>query len=158
MIEAFIGMAGIILGIGITKGFEIYQEKTRDKYKQKVYLRERYEELSTLFLNTFDNSIKFFNCKSIHDLEAVALQKDGNKMHLIALLYFPELKNATGLYIESFANLCSITGKHYQPDDKRRTGEQLREHKGYMQTLAEFQTAKDILQEQIEKNAQTYAR
>ncbi|MCP5276149.1 MAG: hypothetical protein H6936_15150 [Burkholderiales bacterium] len=151
------GMIGVLLGVVISEIAAYFRDRIKNKEKQKIFLREKYEELAISFLNSFDSSIKLLNSKDSNDFDEVVISlKHENIMQLLAILYFSELKRAIEFYNESFKNLCEIAEKHHKPNDRKRVREQLDKNPEYNEAFKKFISAKNELQAQIEKNAKTY--
>jgi hypothetical protein len=97
-------------------------------------------------------------CASHEETLAVVRQIDANKAHLLALVYFPLLRQATGQYIESYAALASIAISLYNPQDKRMLGAQVFDKPEYIEVRNSHLAARNYLQDQIEIHSVTYAK
>ena len=97
-------------------------------------------------------------CATHEEALAVTHQEEGNKMHLLALVYFPLLRNATGKYIESYADLCEMAISLYNPDDNRPLGIQVVNNPQYRVASDTHFEAKGNLHDQIEKHSAVYVK
>ena len=77
------------------------------KNKREIFLRAKYEELGLLVLDSMKLPEDLLKCSTHEETLAVVRQINANKAHLLALVYFPLLRQATGQYIESYSVLPS---------------------------------------------------
>ncbi len=93
-------------GVALAQGVAMLQTWLDRKHKHEILLRTKYEELGELFLESMRLPHALMSVTKDEEIQVLTLQESGNKAHLLAMVYFPELKNATGKYIESYSNLC----------------------------------------------------
>jgi len=154
---AIISASSALLGVIVASGIAMLQSWLDRKNKREVLLREKYEELGLHFLDSMKLPGELLTCSSHEKTLAVTHQSSGNKAHLLALVYFPLLQQATGQYIESYSALCLTTLSLYDPTDSRRVGEQVFDHPQYIAARDQHIAARDALQEEIQAHAHIYA-
>src|SRR3990172_3960470 len=93
-------------GVALAQGVAMFQSWLDRKNKREILLRTKYEELGLHFLDSMKLTNKMMLCASHEETLTVLHQTDANQAHLLALVYFPLLQQATGRYIESYAALC----------------------------------------------------
>ena len=97
-------------------------------------------------------------CTSTEDILVLTHQASGNNAHLLALLYFPLLRQATGQYIDSYSELLLTATSLHNLQDKKPLGMQVFDKPEYIKACNNHLSARDHLQEQIETHAPTYAK
>lgn len=155
---AIVSATSALLGVLVASAVAMVQPWYNRKYTREVLLREKYEELGLHFLDSMKLPGELLTCTSHEETLAVTHQSSGNKAHLLALVYFPILQQATGRHIESYSNLCLATLSLYDPTDSRRVGEQVFNQPQYVAARDQHIAARDALQEEIQRNAHIYAR
>ncbi len=80
----------------------------------------------------------------------VVHQDDANKAHFLASLYFPEISQATGNYIDAYANLCLATNSLFVAKDEQPLGGQVIGHSQYSDARDTYLAARDSLQKNLE--------
>ncbi|MBC7961855.1 MAG: hypothetical protein H7Y05_02795 [Steroidobacteraceae bacterium] len=153
----------LLTGIFALSGVALSQATTAtlsflDKsHKRKVLLREKYEELSSCFLASFEMPQKLMiyqgSTEAIHPLTH---QVYGNKMNMLALLYFPQLQEIIGHYIESYSSLCLVSFSFYDSNDNRPLGTQINQNQDYIKVSNEHISARDRLQDEIQRHSAMY--
>ena len=91
------------------------------------------------------------------ELLSLTHQIHGNKAHMLALLYFHQLQESTGQYIQSYSELCVVAYSLYDPQSKLLLGEQISNHPEYITAKDIHIAARNYLQDQIQKYAPKYA-
>lgn len=128
------------------------------KNKREIFLRTKYEELGLLVLDSMKLTEDLLKCVSHEETLTLVRQIDANKAHLLALVYFPLLRQATGQYIESYAAFASFAISLYNPQDKRILAAQSCDKPGYIDARDAHVAARKYLQDQIEIHSVTYAK
>ena len=145
-------------GVALAQGVAMFQSWLDRKNKREILLRTKYEELGLSFLSSMKLPEALLMCASHEETLTVTHQTDGNKAHLLALVYFPLLREATGKYIESYSSLCLASVAIYNPDDKRILGIQVYSNQHYIDARNKHVAARDYLQDKIETHAAAYAK
>jgi hypothetical protein len=96
-------------GVALAQGVAIR------KNKREILLRTKYEELGLHFLESMKLPGALLTCVSHEETLTVTHQESANKVHLLAMVYFPPLRQATGQYIESYSALCLTANSLYNP-------------------------------------------
>lgn len=146
-------------GVALAQGVVMLQSWLDRRNKREILHRTKYEELGLHFLASMQLPQKLMMCSSHEETLTVTHQVDANKIHLLALVYFRLLQQATGQYIETYSALCETAISLYNPHDKRLLGEQVFSKPEYIATRRnKHVAARDYLQDQIEAHSGTYAK
>ncbi|HIJ90085.1 MAG: hypothetical protein OEV89_04890 [Desulfobulbaceae bacterium] len=147
-------LAGVALSISTSALLSLWDKN----HKRKVLLREKYEELSYRFLASFEMPQKLMSYQgNKEEVLSLTHQKYGNQAHMLALLYFHQLQESTGQYIQTYSNLCVVSHSLYNPNNNLLLGEQVYDNPKYIAARNAHIAARDHLQEQIKKYATKYA-
>lgn len=156
--DLVIGALLALLGVLVAQLVAMLQARLERQNKREVLLRTKYEELGTHFLDSMELPHTLMTAESTEDILALTHQASGNHAHLLALIYFPKLRESTGRYIDSYSALCLAAAELHNPDDKRPLGMQVFDKPPYIEARNTHLAARDYLQEQIEFYADTYAK
>ena len=156
--DLVIGALLALLGVLVSQLVALLQAWLERKNKRQILLRTKYEELGVYFLDSMKFPHALMTCTNTEDILVLTHQTSGNKAHLLALIYFPLLRQATGQYLDSYSALLMTVNSLYNPDDKRLLGMQVFDKPEYIQARNNHLAARDYLQEQIEAHAFTYAK
>jgi len=156
--DAIAGAAIALCVVLVSQLVAMIQSRLERENRKHVLLRTKYEELGLCFLESMMLPAKMLLCTTQEETLAVTHQIDGNKMHLLALVYFPRLREATGKYIETYSNLCEGALSLYNPEDSRPLGMQVVKRDIYIAASNAHFEAKGYLHDQIEKYADLYVK
>lgn len=154
VIGALLALGGVL----IAQLVAMLQAWLDRKNKREIFLRTKYEELGLLVLDSMKLPEDLLKCSSHEETLAVVRQIHANKAHLLALVYFPLLRQATGQYIESYSALALAAISLYNPQDRRILGTQVSDKPGYIEARDAHLAARNYLQNQIEIHSVTYAK
>lgn len=147
-----------LAGVALAQVVAMLQTWLERKNKREILLRTKYEELGQHFLESMKLPHTLMTCTSTEEILALTNQVSGNSAHLLALVYFPKLRSATGRYIESYGNLIEASASLHNPEDKQPLGMQVFDKPAYISARNIHIAARDNLQEQIEGCASTYVK
>jgi hypothetical protein len=156
--DLVIGAALALSGVLFAQIVAMLQSWLDRRNKREILLRTKYEELGQHFLESMKLPRALLTCSNQEETLAVTHQESANKVHMLALVYFPLLRQATGQYIESYSALCLTANSFYDPKDKRVLGVQVFDKPEYIKVRDNHLAARNNLQEQIEMNAPTYVK
>lgn len=156
--DLVIGALLALLGVLVSQLVSMLQARLEQQNKREILLRTKYEELGQHFLDSIKLPHALMMCTSTEDILVLTHQASGNNAHLLALLYFPLLRQATGQYIDSYSELLMTATSLHSPNDKRLLGMQVFDKPEYILARNNHLSARDHLQEQIEAHASTYAK
>lgn len=145
-------------GVALAQCVAMFQSWLDRKNKREILLRTKYEELGSHFLDSFKLPQALLMCASDEEALTVTHQTDGNKVHMLALVYFPLLRQATGKYVESYSELCKTAISLYNSKDKGVLGAQIFNKPEYIKASGAHIAARDYLRDQIETYSATYAK
>lgn len=158
MPDLVIGALIALLGVLVAQLVAMIQARLERQNKREILLRTKYEELGARFLESMKLPHTLMTAESTEDILSLTHQASGNHAHLLALIYFKKLRESTGQYIESYSSLCLVAASLHNPDDKRPLGIQVFDKPTYIEARNAHIIARDNLQEQIERHADTYAK
>ena len=102
-IIAIISASSAILGAVITQITTYLISKSELKEKRKIFLREKYEEFTNQII---ESEIWLINLLKERDrLEVVNYPSSAKSANSLSLIYFPELKIKTAIYVKSLNDL-----------------------------------------------------
>jgi len=154
VIGALLALGGVL----VAQLVSMLQAWLDRKNKREIFLRTKYEELGLLVLDSMKLPEDLLKCSTHEETLAVIHQIDANKAHLLALVYFPLLREATGQYIESYSALALAAISLYNPQDKRMLGTQVFDKPEYIRSREAHVAARNHLQNQIEIHSAIYAK
>ena len=131
-------------GVALAQGVAMLQSWLDRKHKREILLRTKYEELGLHFLASMKLPGELLKCESHEATLEVVHQGDGNKIHMLALVYFPLLRQATGNYIQSYSALASTAIALYNPDDNRPLGKQAFNHPQFTAAAPALSSPRDL--------------
>jgi len=158
MPDLAIGALIALLGVLVAQLVAMIQARLERQNKREILLRTKYEELGAHFLDSMKLPHALMTCTSTEDILVLTHQASGNNAHLLALLYFPLLRQATGQYIDSYSALLMTSTSLHNPHDKRPLGMQVFDKPAYIEVRDNHLAARDHLQDQIQIHAPTYAK
>ena len=158
VVVAIVAGVSALLGVLVAQAVAMLQSWLERRNKREILLRTKYEELGSHVLDSMKLPQALLKCTSTEDIFETTHQASANNAHLLALIYFPELRYATGQYIESYSALCLVATSLSNPQDKRPLGMQVFDKPEYVATRNKYIAARDYLQDQIQIHATTYAK
>jgi hypothetical protein len=156
--DAIAGATLALCGVFVAQLVAMIQSRLERENRKHALLRTKYEEMGLYYVESMKLPGKLLLCSDKEAVLAIVPQEFGHKMHLLALLYFPLLRHATGKYIESYSDLCEVAGSLYNPDDIRLLGMQILNDPKYIAVRDAHFAASDELQKQIEIYSATYVK
>jgi len=156
--ETVIGALLVLSGVFLSQIVAMFQSWLDRKNKREILLRTKYEELGLLVLDSMTLTEDLMMAANRAATIKALGQVQANKSHLLALVYFPLLRQATGQYIESYAALAEAAISLYNPNDNRMLGTQVIDKPEFKKARDQHLAARKHLQDQIEFHAVTYAK
>jgi len=98
ILQSVLPALGVLLGVVLTQGAAMTQSWLDRENKRQILLRTKYEELGAHFLDSMKLPQALMTCTSTEDILVLTHQASGNNAHLLALLYFPLLRQATTVH------------------------------------------------------------
>lgn len=127
--------------------------------KREILLRTKYEELGQHFLASTERPATLLKCTSHAAFQEAIDQPSARQAHLLALIYFPPLREPLQRYIVSYQNLClAVADLYYQIPEGKAVGEVVYNHPNYQVAKMSHMTDREDLATQIETHAATYAK
>jgi hypothetical protein len=123
--NAVVAASAVLLGSLIGQFGILLNGRLEREPRRAVILRTKYEELSLLFLMSLKYPMSSIEITDIDEFTECANPKDINQLHMLALIYFPLLRIASGNYFDSYVAFYKTVGGLYDPDDPRKSGEQI---------------------------------
>ncbi len=145
-------------GVALAQGVAMIQSWLDRKNRRDVLLRTKYEELGLHFLESTKKPGLVLACNTHESALDTTQAEDANKVHLLALVYFPLLRHATGQYLESYSVYCATAILLYDPQNKHPLGTQVCLKPEYIEASNAHFEARNYLQDQIELHSATYVK
>lgn len=156
--DTVIGAALALSGVLLAQVVAMLQSWLDRRNKRQVLLRTKYEEFGLLVLDSMKLAEELLRVDSHEKKLSVVHQKDANKALLLALIYFPLLRQVTGQYIESYAALAAVALSIYTPQNRQMLGAQVSDSSEYSRARDAHLAARKRLQDQIEIQSVVYAK
>lgn len=156
--DAVVGAILALSGVAFAQLVAMIQSWLDRKNKHEILLRTKYEELGLHFLESMKLPQTLLTCATHEETLAVTHQESANKATMLAMVYFPELREPTGLYVSSYSAFCLNAIALYNPEDTRALGMQVFARREYIEARETHIDARTHLQKQIEKYAPKYAK
>lgn len=154
---AIIAAVAALSGVALSQGLSMILARLDRKYRRKVLLREKYEEMAMHFLESLSWPTRLQTAKNQEALYELSQNLDANKCFLLCSIYFPALRDLSGAYLDSSVSLYNAFVSSYNSNDARPLGEQAIGHSQYSQAKNEFIRTKNALTNAIKIHAASYA-
>jgi hypothetical protein len=158
ILVAIVSASSVLVGVIAAQGVAMLQSWLDRKHKREILLREKYEALGLHFLDSMKLPHELMGATSAEAVLALTRQESANKAQMLALVYFPKLRQPIGQYSDSYSALCLAATSLYNPEDKRRLGAQVFDKPQYIDARNAHLAARDHLQDQIEMHSVIYAK
>jgi hypothetical protein len=110
---AIVSASSVLLGAAISQGAAMFQSWMDRRHKREILLRTKYEEFGQHFLASTEMPGRLLSSKDHEEMQGVLHQTAANQAHLLALIYFPPLREPIERYISSYQNLCLVVADLY---------------------------------------------
>lgn len=146
-------------GVALAQGVTMIQSWLDRENKREILLRTKYEELGQHFLSSIEMPGRLLKCTTHEEIQGVLHQSAASQAQLLALIYFPPLREPIRRYIVSYQNLClATTTIYYQKPDGQAVGERVSNHPEYQTASSAHILERENLATEIENHASTYAK
>ena len=136
MPDLAIGALIALLGVLIAQLVAMLQARLDRQNKREILLRTKYEELGQHFLASTDAPARLLKCKTHEEIEDAVQQLEAKQAQLLALIYFPPLRDPLQRYVSSYQNLClAVTELYYQRPEGKKVGEVVYNHRHLCEVL-----------------------
>ncbi len=156
-----VGALLALLGVLVSQLVAMLQARLERQHKREVLLRTKYEEFGQHFLESTKMPGCLLKCTTDEDIQDVLHQSAANQAQLLALIYFPHLREPIRRYMVSYQNLCLVVAGFYyaQPNKEHKSvGKIVSTELSYKEASAAHKMEKENLASKIEKYAPTYAK
>ena len=158
VLVAIVSASSVLLGAAISQGSAMLQSWLDRRNKREILLRTKYEEMGFHFLESMRLTGALLTCATHEETLEVTHQESTNKARMLAMVYFPELREPLELYSASYSALCLNAISLYNPDAKPVLGSQVYAKPEYVAARETHVDARNYLQKQIENFAPKYAK
>lgn len=145
-------------GVALAQGVAMLQSWLDRRNKREILLRTKYEELGVHFLDSMKLPHALMEATSTEAILALTHQASANNAQMLAVVYFPPLRQSIRRYSDSYSALCLTVTSLYNPQDTRHLGKQVFDKPAYISARNAHLAARDHLQDEIEIHAITYAK
>lgn len=111
--ELVIGASLALLGVLVSQLVAMIQARLERKNKREVLLRTKYEEFGQHFLESTEMPGRLLKCTTLEEIHGVLHQSSANQAQLLALIYFPPLREPIRRYMVSYQDLCIFVTNIY---------------------------------------------
>ena len=157
MMETLVGGGLVLVGVAVTQLVHSLTAHKDRKERRERLLREKYEELCDSILDTatqVQQMLKLSGNEAIYSSPPSAPQR----VHYLAMIYFPELRDATREYNNSIVLLYHFLISGFDPKIPASTGAQSLGHPDYLENLNNMADKRMVLEQAIETNAAKYTK
>lgn len=159
VLVAIVSASSVLLGVAISQGVAMFQSWLDRRNKREILLRTKYEELGQHFLASIETPVRLMKCTTHEEIQDVISRSAASQAQLLALIYFPPLREPIQRYVASYQNLClAVTTLYYQKPDGQSVGGRVYNHPDYQAARDAHIADKENLATQIEIHAVTYAK
>ena len=157
--DLVIGALLALFGVLVAQLVAMLQARLDRQNKREILLRTKYEELGQHFLASIEMPGRLMQCTTHEEIQGVLHQSAANQAQLLALIYFPPLREPIRRYIASYQILClATTTIYYQKPDGQAVGERVANHPDYQAASTAHIFERENLATEIENHAPTYAK
>jgi hypothetical protein len=112
-----------LLGVLVSQLVSMLQARLERQHRREVLLRTKYEEFGQHFLKSTEMPGRLLKCTTHEEIQGVLHQSAANQAQLLALIYFPQLREPIRRYMVSYQNLClTVAGIYYStPNNERKS-------------------------------------
>jgi len=157
MKETLVGGALVLLGVTVTQLVHALTAHKDRKERHERLLREKYEELCKSVLDTtaqLQQMLKLSGNEVLISIPPSAPQHT----HYLAMIYFPELRDATRKYNNSIVQCYQFLLSNFDLKIPASLGTQGMEYPNYMKFQDDIIGKRTALEDAIEKHAARYTR
>lgn len=153
-------IGGLLVPAGVLAGqlITLVNAHRDRKERRQQFLREKYEELTQSILDSIEQVQSMTKLSANEVLFSEATPAGPLKAHYSAIIYFPELRDATLEYNNSIATLHLFLIRSVDPDIPLHVGAQAEGRPGYAGIHKEMRRKRSVVEKLIEKNASRYTK
>lgn len=158
--DLFVGALLALLGVLVSQLVAMLQARLERQHKHEVLLRTKYEEFGQHFLESTEMPGRLLRCTSHEEIQGVLHQSAANQAQLLALIYFPHLREPIRRYMVSYQHLCLVVANIYynQNTEDKTVGKIVSTDTNYKEASSAHKMEKENLASEIEKYAPKYAK
>ena len=148
-----------LVGVALAQGIAMLQSWLDRKNKREVLLRTKYEELGQQFLASIEMPGRLLRCTTHEEIQGVLHQSAASQAQLLALIYFPPLREPIRRYVVSYQSLCAATAAiYYQYPEGRVVGEVVGKYQEYKSARNAHLLERENVATEIESHAPAFAK
>jgi hypothetical protein len=151
-----IGGGLALAGTVVSQVFGLFSGWLDRRHKRRVIHRERLEELTDCVAKTLLWFPKLSAGRTISDIQEAQPPTEARRMVCLAILYFPQLKNAVADYSNGLAKFYHWTTDCFNPMAPASAGAQAAMSPDCEQRNKEITMLRQKLDNEIEKEARRY--
>ena len=158
VLVAIVSASSVVLGIVISQGVAMFQSWLDRRNKREILLRTKYEELGQHFLTSIEMPGRLMACTSHEEIQGALHQAAASQAQLLALIYFPPLREPIQRYVVSYQNLCLVVAEIYYKKEGGSVGGNVGNHPDYQAARNAHVAERENVATQIENHALTYTK
>jgi hypothetical protein len=152
-----IAASSALAGVLVSQVSAIMLAGRAREHQRKILLREKYEELAILLVDSLESYLSLLSSSTSQELLLHTRHAHAQKTDVLARLYFPELKQLTSNYLFSLVSFQNSLAKNYNPELEESAGVQGANSVAVNTAQQKLELAKNLLEAVIEKHATKYA-
>ena len=158
VLVAIVSASSVLLGAAISQGSAMIQSRLDRKHKREILLRTKYEELGFHFLASTEMPGQLMKCTSHEEIQGALHQTEANQAQLLALIYFPPLREPIQRYVASYQHLCFAVAEIYYKAEGGSVGGKVGNHPDYRAVSSAHIAERENVATEIENHAPRYTK
>lgn len=158
LITAIIAATSALAGVALSQLIALLKAHLDRKHQRRILLRTKYEELANHLNDALVWSNILLSTKTIDELHAHSQPMSARRIYVLALLYFPLLKQQAIDYLQASVEFQSAVSDAFSPGIGASAGAQAvkSNREALMNASREMNMARQSLDNKIEEHASTY--
>lgn len=158
VITAIIAATSALAGVALSQLIALLKAHLDRKHQRRILLRTKYEELASHLNEALVWSNNLLSTKTIDELHAHSQPMSARQIYILALLYFPLLKQQAIDYLQASIQFQGAVSDAFSPGIAASAGAQaVKNNQGaLMKASREMNMARQTLDNKIEEHASTY--
>ena len=124
LIIAFISAGSALSGVILSQLICTLNNYLERRHRKNVVLQQKYEEVSSLLVSSLQWFPLLSSCKSTAEIAPLCHPTDAMKMYSLCLIYFPNLIELSGKFLNSLSSIYSSIIKNYNQNLTETAGSQ----------------------------------
>lgn len=97
--SAVIAASAALLGVALSQVFSLIHKAAERKHEQRVFLRQKFEEMTFHFLESLGFVQELSRCTSVSEIQSVSVSPRAQAALVLCQLYFPYMEVVVERYV-----------------------------------------------------------